>query len=118
MATETTTLTEFLLARIAEDEGTAIYAQTRYDLEPEDWGGWWFGHQQHYSRYDPARVIAECEAKRRIVERHANSGASGCYICAEAEREQVECVEQRILAAVYADHPDYREEWRTCDHRR
>ena len=79
------TLTEFLLARIAEDEDEAE------DNEPY-WGGWSSAHE--------ARVLAECEAKRRIVEELSHDGLG--------PREWM----LRVLAAVYSDHPDYRQEWK------
>jgi len=65
-------ITEFLEARIAEDELRANY-------------------------YGPlamgtARVLAECAAKRAII------------IYSPPKTIQ-------YLAAVYADHPDYRQEW-------
>ena len=50
----------------------------------------------HIARHDPARVLAECDAKRRIVER----------------RNHLDGPTLRALAAVYADHPDWREEWK------
>jgi hypothetical protein len=67
----------------------------------------------HIARHDPARVLAECEAKRRIVERHYEVPASdimwsSCPVC----RETWPCPDLRALASVYADHADYREEWR------
>lgn len=60
------------------------------------------GPALHIARHDPARVLAECEAKRAIVE--------------EATHPQTSSVEGynilRILAVAHADHPDYDEEWR------
>lgn len=106
------TLKDFLLARIAEDEGTALYAQTRDDLQPEDWAGWWFGHHQHYSRYSPARVLAECGAKRDIIADHGK-GEAWCDYCADySDEPSDQCLTLRRLAKVYAAHPDYREEWK------
>jgi hypothetical protein len=106
------TLTEFLLARIAEDEGVA----RELDLgQPEaDDSHLYRGEGRMVLTY-PARVLAECQAKRHIVE-----------LCASAEdrAEQhpdisllkmpaaVYGVSVRVLAAVYADHPDYSEAWR------
>jgi len=115
------TRTEFLLARIAEDEETARAADgTRWLHEDKvvsfeafgpdgDWvdassplsvntrdNGW------HIVNWSPARVLAECEAKRRIVD---NPPADW-----DAHVQWEETVD--ILAAVYADHPDYRQEWR------
>ena len=68
MTTQAATLADFLLARIAEDEAAAHYAMTRDAVNDGDWAGWWLGHQQHYSRHDPARVLAECAAKRRLID--------------------------------------------------
>ena len=51
-------LDEFLLARIAEDERLAAEAPAAPDLAQPD---------GHASPFDPARVRAECAAKRRIV---------------------------------------------------
>lgn len=79
------TLTEFLLARIAEDEAAARSGQHwRYRqygqrmggevyhgsaLIAEDWvGTGFYGWSEHIARHDPARVLAACDAKRAIVE--------------------------------------------------
>jgi hypothetical protein len=59
--------------------------------------------QEHIQRHDPARVLREVEAKRRIIDLADSLG----YVTNDAE--------PAILAALalpYADHPDYREEWR------
>lgn len=53
-------------------------------------------HAAHIARHDPARVLAEVEAKRRMVDEHGNGT----------------CRTLRLLALPYADHPDYRPEWR------
>jgi inosine/xanthosine triphosphate pyrophosphatase family protein len=84
----TPAITEFLEARIADDEGLATEALPG---EPSVWGarGW----------YDPARVLAECAAKRAIIELTAN--------CDGYTQEAM----RRTLAAAYSDHPDYRQEW-------
>jgi len=71
-------------------------------------------------RFHPARVLREVAAKRRIMERHSLSEASSitayCEGCPGDEIgypvvELNDCPELRDLAAVYSDHPDYREEW-------
>lgn len=83
------TLTDFLLARIAEDEMRARLAAR------QDWMD--------------RRLLAECEAKRRIVGRHdVVDAAGGCAFCGEP----APCEHLRILASVYADHRDYDERWR------
>jgi hypothetical protein len=74
-------LTEFLLARIAEDAARAE------DLESR-------------------RSLADCEAKRRIVRMHQPPTICG-WDCRDGR-----CPTLRALALPYADHPDYREEWK------
>ncbi len=88
------TLVEFLLARIAEDEKFAVM----------DWpaGRAWSGSGLPP---DPTRIVTECEAKRRIVQRYSvpdPHDEPGCR----------DCDMLRLLALPHADHPDYREEWR------
>ncbi|HWU23250.1 MAG TPA: DUF6221 family protein [Nocardioides sp.] len=67
----------------------------------------------------PARVIAEVEAKRRVVQ--ALGSAEVSLRNTEPGREPHELMTGaanslraavRMLAAVYVDHPDYRAEWR------
>ena len=97
------TITEFLLARIAEDEAAA----EAKDADRESWGNPYAEGPtiEFEMRFDPARVLAECEAKRRIVEfhliKHEREGYAGFA-----------CFTLKALAAVWVDHPDYREEWR------
>lgn len=109
------TLTEFLLARIAEDEvvarsatrppwiddantpAPAVYSPTddSYVTDPHNWDA--VGSDTaHIARHDPARVIAECEAKRQVI----------------ALEDRGYDMEQalRSLAAIYSDHEDYQEE--------
>src|SRR5574337_1430284 len=134
-------LTEFLLARISEDEtlarksspspwqygdvesvaGGSLYDKTRmigslHYEQPTDHDGTIVRHLlsdeadangAHIARHDPARVLAECEAKRRIVEDrlHLDTVRPGAI---RAHSEWA-C---RVIASIYADHPDYREEWK------
>jgi hypothetical protein len=130
--TEALTLTGFLLARIAEDEAAARavppldhncdmggnrqderFTFGRTLPSSADGMGNWSPHRDspttrdHFARHDPARVLAECEAKRRVVE-----------IASPAQDEDGATIPGSglsdilgALAAVYADHPDYREEW-------
>lgn len=118
------TLTEFLLARIAEDEFEAAETKGRAGIEFDGAVQWayqaalrasdqhWHREQasRHIARWDPARVLAECEAKRRIVERHHAAGRSG--LCDECHAQVWPCPTLRALALPYADHPEFREEWR------
>lgn len=87
----------------------------------------------HIARHDPARVLAEVEAKRRIVEDYASALADRKAIRAEmrkvlhTDRDAFSKLHRqegaliykteglapilRILATVFADHPGYRPEW-------
>lgn len=103
------TPTEFLLARIAEDEadpwrGAEIAGADRV-----------VGPAEHAAlRADEdaweARVSAECEAKRRIVQLHGNdwNPRGKCQACDEVGPCDTLCA----LALPYAEHPDYDEAWR------
>lgn len=63
----------------------------------------------HIARHNPARVLREVEAKRKIVEEH-QIGHDPCD-AHDAAMESVPCGTICALASVYSDHPDYREEW-------
>jgi hypothetical protein len=86
------TLIEFLLARITDDEALAANASSYY------WG----------RRTLSERVLAECEAKRRIIEAAPWANNGGHSAMKDLPGRWI----LRLLAAVYADHPDYRDEWR------
>jgi Family of unknown function (DUF6221) len=95
-------LTDFLLARLAEDEAVASATLANFGLA-RDLKGPMLAHVTHF---DPARILAECEAKRRIVGLKAQPSdpyTPGGYVTDEI---------LLALAQVYADHPDYRKEWR------
>lgn len=81
------------------------------------------------ARHDPARVLREVAAKRAVVDLHTpvvlHGGPGGKYydqtvVCRSCEppngvhlqEEIYPCLTLRLLAAVYADSPGYREEWR------
>lgn len=120
MTAATLTIADFLLARITEDEAKAreVLASQRHDVAraPGDWPrdfdplkDFYLGGADGPIGYTVlmagvGRVLAECEAKRRIVDvaRYADEGSAGWGF-------------RRILgdlAAVYADHPDYNPDWR------
>lgn len=149
-------LSSFLLARIAEDEKVARLAPDRIaerleqqgdeiarrygDSEPPEGAVsvadalWWTTKDavSWIRRHNPARVLAECEAKRRIVTEVHHRAADGprakyvsswekdaCEGCGSdcpSEDYRVEHVNQcptlQLLALPYSDHPDYRDEWR------
>lgn len=66
----------------------------------------------HIVRHDPARVLAEVDAKRQAVDHYEQvrtlTKDHEAYILAEsAVLRQIQ-----YMALPYADHPDYRQEWR------
>lgn len=61
----------------------------------------------HIARWDPARVLAEVEAKRRIVTAHGEP----MEWCGSCEQRQP-CETLTLLALPYSDHPDYDPEWK------
>lgn len=138
------TLTDFLLARIAEDreaaekasqgrwklwgmqvmadtfgdsnvDHAALVANTQFvddNGKPRTWNA------HHIAQWDPARVLAECEAKRRIV----NDAGFAAH---QAEINNRTPATEPVFAAAllafhvlahlarpYADHPDYDRDWR------
>ena len=126
---------EFLNARLDEDEA---YARTAFADHNEAEPGWsepWSGGVQvgphedviltfdsgvsrHMVRHDPARVLREITAKRALLRAHpfepyADEPSEG--FCAECQRGGSAgvwpCPTVRIMSAVYADHPGYRQEW-------
>ncbi len=138
------TITEFLLARIAEDETMAQAAsqgewiavtgsgpkrrrqQTAMiglaDMRGQGEAGCLAvfaglnpnraDDADHAARHDPTRVLAECKAKRAIVEIHDGTvdGERNTHPC-DGTLGVYECDTLRALAAVYADHADYNPEW-------
>lgn len=99
----------------------------RHHRELND-GGWLSERVEHIARHDPARVLSDVESKRRIVAMHADRDcddqrfgpiewelaegqtpvADGMVI---ASQRVLGCETLAHLAAVYRDHPDFREEW-------
>ena len=69
----------------------------------------------HIAFHDPAYVLADVLAKRAIVgmyEREREDGHAVSYSTEQAARIYVLERAVELLAAAYADHPEYREEWR------
>jgi len=101
----TQAITEFLEARVSEDEARASSGWAR--LGDSRWETTEYGQDF----LTPSAVLAECAAKRAIlagrvrIDRSANDDEwSMGYSDANYEALQA-------LAAVYASHADYREEW-------
>ncbi len=124
-------LAEFLLARIAEDE-EAARAEWDWMIERHGADAWTTGEGKPIPdewRYEtdrdwtlhvsPRRVLAECDAKRRIVE-HAEvvSGMDNQLEGEWGHRSSVPWDEDegvrllRYLALPHAEHPEYQQKWR------
>jgi hypothetical protein len=111
-------LIAFLRAQLDEDERVALAASGFYDdrdlsaelveegfdREVGDLAAYW----------DPARVLAEVEAKRRILGEHRPveagdvPGLAMCFV----DNEVMPCDHVRWLAQPYAGREGWREEWR------
>lgn len=146
-------ITDFLLSRIAEDEAAAraalpdrwgsIHSDGRdwsHDIQASDRDAT-EAQDEHARVWWPGRVLAECAAKRAVVEKHQQ-----WPVLVECEPSEIERVEAGLndftyrvtreiawmttreyikrfgtepptapmvaaLATVYATHPDYRQEW-------
>ena len=73
---------------------------------------------RHNVRHDPARVLREVEAKRRILDEMATTiaGVRQVLVCDDACEcgpgdPGSTCHIVRLLALPYADQPGYRREW-------
>lgn len=117
-------LTDFLLARIAEDEAVARFCCAGFGARwrvtengqtmVEDETGSEVIHYDgarnlsdvdHIARHDPARVLAECAAKRQVVQDARDMTAdSGMYGHGWRLLE--------FLAMPYASHPEYQKRWK------
>jgi hypothetical protein len=121
-------LDEFLLARIAEDKRIAVTAAAASGAE--EWsvdelsrGLPQPGTAEHAARYDPARILAECSAKRRIVLACRESSPDLSFLGARPpgmadfplsphDQHKLAALTLAVLALPYAEHSDYRQEWR------
>ncbi len=130
------TLTEFLLARIAEVESAALSARGPGTGEWSSWSRSWDASatrdlaadgvrivalpmtiDEHVCRHDPDRVLRRCAADRQIVE---------MYRLALAEKKSLDFHQQglvqgwrenglstcQLLASIYVEHRDYQQEWK------
>ncbi|MFF2502213.1 DUF6221 family protein [Streptomyces sp. NPDC058067] len=107
-------LVDFLRARLDEDEAAAMRVRSSWRqigetgvIVASDGGyaeecanGNWTGIAEHIVRHDPARVLAEVEVKRQLLEgaQRWEGGTLEDYILAP-------------LARVWRDHPDFDPVW-------
>lgn len=82
---------------------------------------WHAEYGAHIARHDPARVLAEVEAKRRVVDecaywegkvQEAAADPTAIPYPSLADRYEVARAVLRALGTAYADHPEFREEWK------
>lgn len=112
-------LTDFLLARIEEDEALALAVDPRLASSSANRGS---PHPPGTATYIGAlgvrRVLAECEAKRRIIE-EANTAAAAAEVLHRLGQDDPAIASEatvmrevlRVLATPYADHPDSSDFW-------
>ena len=112
-------IVDFLLQRIAEDEALARRVADGPG-EPGGRGIWSVaigvsGNDAKFAHVasDPARVLAECAAKRAIIEQRRRSDRSASQDMWEMGYSDANYDALNALAAVYKDHADYREDWAT-----
>ena len=132
-------LIAFLNARIEEDEQAARAATPGpwaaldggvMSIDDESWPVTSTetdrerGDRVHIARHDPARVLADVETKRRIIEEHlpwsGKQNDDGVY-CSTCVGYPIDsrghigvtwpCPTLRLLALPYAGHEGYRAEW-------
>jgi Family of unknown function (DUF6221) len=110
------TLARFLLARLHEDERIAQAARDADVAPPSptaapDRADLVSGLAVHIARHDPARVLLDVAAKRAVVQTWLV--AVRRRLIEHLDPDAVDMAETAIahLAAVYADHPDYRQAW-------
>ena len=102
-------LVEFLRARFDEDSEVA---DTTRKNEQFVYGTdrWFASHNNAITSMAPHRAVVEVEAKRRILEEH--DPAHDPCDAHDANFETIPCPTLCMLALPYAEHKDYREEWR------
>lgn len=121
-------LIAFLRARLDEDQAAIrTWAAACWHLEAcEDTGG-------YLERFDEERMLAEVGAKRKLLDEHQPVAVTYwhvpmCATCIDPAADPIDdplgsggpwtpnaeypCRTVRLLAAPYADHDGYREEWR------
>lgn len=135
----TDALVQFLRDRLDEDEQVARAVEDR----SAPWDGQWvadgddaartfnghvlfYGHNgplkpglvDHVVRHDPARVLAEVEAKRRVLDtivprmNEMDDQIDGEWGLGNGPDEYESTALLRLLALPYADHEAYSEDWK------
>jgi hypothetical protein len=114
-------LVEFLTARLGERERLARACINEVDSYPSYPWGSESAELAFVSAHDPAHVLREVEAKRRIVDAYIALDGEINSLLASGKNDMAwstQCVRSGLhiavinLALPYADHPDYNEEWK------
>ena len=116
-------LVDFLRARLDEDERQARAAMT---FQAAEWRVETSGIittsadtdvytddrelAEHIARHDPARVLAEVEAKRDAIVLHGGDLRMQLMFCSHCEQD-TPCPTLRLLARPFRDHPDFDPAW-------
>ncbi|MFD3802629.1 DUF6221 family protein [Streptomyces sp. NPDC058619] len=119
-------LVQFLRDRYDEDVVEAGKLADGDDWEMEPWQvrrdetGTYDSYA--YLRIAKARVLAEVVAKRQLLDEHGDTNDGSCGTCVDGQwgypvlgsstPQPHPCRTLRLLALPYANHPDYREDWR------
>ena len=116
-------LPAFVLDRIAEDQRLAVAAAAAHEQGGADGDPPSPQVAAHVTRHEPARVIADCTARRRIAVACRDVGPDLSFLGSRpphlenflfspADQHQLAALTLALLALPYADHRHYRQEWR------
>lgn len=122
-------LVDFLRQRLDEDAAAAHLVLHPYgDAAASNDAEWWPDERVWFeagfssdespllTRMTPQRVLAEVEAKRRIIDLHCDAeDPTEDRACRESWGDwnsPEECATLRALAQPYADHPAFQPEWK------
>ncbi|MGY1579122.1 DUF6221 family protein [Streptomyces sp. MN13] len=94
---------EFCEDGAIRDEGGRAALRVKFTWRPE---------AEHIVRHDPARVLAEAEAKRALLEALERADTQASYPDFEGGVYSGLHEALEYLALPYADHPAYKPEWR------
>lgn len=72
---------------------------------------------EHIVIHDPAQVLRQVKAMRRILVLHYPNKNDDCIVCGwddgyeDVPNESYPCATLRAVASQWSDHPDYQKEW-------
>lgn len=120
-AVMTDALVGFLRGRLNEDEGTARGEITRREVWErkldqmrrvgEMIGVGLVDFEGPGAPGDPARALAEVEAKRQIINLHEPTETLAKPKCTQCDWQRWPCFTLRLLTLPYLEHPDYDPAW-------